>query len=227
MPPFPKKYSTPSQVAVRVVLLRSCLSALYIHIKNVWVRTLMIDTPPTTSHAPPIHQRSHPWQLRRVTRPTLVVLWSVWTPTRATVTGTVRRWTDVRRWEKRRVKKLLPCHHTCSLFIYLFFGDCIFFWMTSLCFTLRNFVWNHIIHVLYLFYINFLFVLSDLRYLLFIFLYIFLLTVFIVMHQNINANSSHVWTFSDFDFWLSSKQIYQKNLDLTSVACIFSIVSYS
>lgn len=53
MPPFPKKYSTPSQVAVRVVLLRSCLSALYIHIKNVWVRTLMIDTPPTTSHAPP------------------------------------------------------------------------------------------------------------------------------------------------------------------------------
>lgn len=154
MPPFPKKYSTPSQVAVRVVLLRSCLSALYIHIKNVWVRTLMIDTPPTTSHAPPIHQRSHPWQLRRVTRPTLVVLWSVWTPTRATVTGTVRRWTDVRRWEKRRVKKLLPCHHTCSLFIFYFFGIASFFgWLPC------TSHWEILCEIiLYMFYIYFLFI---------------------------------------------------------------------
>lgn len=56
-------------------------------------------------YPPRLHQSSHPWLLPRVTRPTLGVLWSVWTPTLATVTGTVRRWTDVRRWEEESVKK--------------------------------------------------------------------------------------------------------------------------
>lgn len=97
MPPFPKKYSTPSQVGS---VWRACahpsISSVYMKMceRGHWCR-----------HPSPLRQPSHPWQLPRVTRPTLGVLWSVWTPTPATVTGTARRWTDVRRWERRGVKK--------------------------------------------------------------------------------------------------------------------------
>lgn len=76
------------------------------------MRTL-IPPPPF----PALHQPSHPWQLPRVTRPTLVVLWSVWTPTRATVTGTVRRWTDVRRWGQKNNTFCVTTRPIWSLFL--------------------------------------------------------------------------------------------------------------
>ena len=76
------------------VLASSSVSIPSIYIKKCVNEDIDADTPP----APPApHQPSHLWQLPRVTRPTLAVLSSVWTLTRATVTGTVRRWTDVRR----------------------------------------------------------------------------------------------------------------------------------
>lgn len=90
-PPFPKKCLTLSQVA-------PCDG----HTLNlsVYCRNVLIMSSP-------LHQPSPPWRLLRVTRLTLEVLWSVWTPTRATATGTVRRWMGVRRWETERKKEIL------------------------------------------------------------------------------------------------------------------------
>lgn len=76
------------------VLASSGVSIPSIYIKKCVNEDIDADTPPSP---PSPHQPSHLWQLPRVTRPTLAVLSSVWTLTRATVTGTVRRWTDVRR----------------------------------------------------------------------------------------------------------------------------------
>lgn len=103
-PPFPKKYSTPSQVA------QMCRVPTSVRSRKVWIGTLVLTPlppplPTLPSPSPPPHQPSRPWQLLRVTRPTLEVLWSAWTQTLATVTGTARRWMDVRRWDVEREER--------------------------------------------------------------------------------------------------------------------------
>lgn len=152
-----------------------------------------------TPSPPSPHQPSHLWQLPRVTRPTLAVLWSVWTLTRATVTGTVRRWTDVRRWEKKRERQLSPaCYihpiRSSSSFFFFFLntflslGDYITYFNYSLYWALWTVA--HSCTKLYSFYHccpwpcyqslnyktqyqSFLFIGLGVKHLLLIFLYIF------------------------------------------------------